>query len=75
MVERYCHSDFFSCSFNMKYIFLLVISALQTRGSLLGQIQDVGRQVVQNMHGGLEELGNVASVLAHDFGDGLKTVR
>ena len=55
-------------------LFLVLIKARRHNASLLEHIQNVGQHVVDQMHGSLEELGNVASVLAEDLGDGVKTV-
>ena len=61
----------------LKFLAILILMLLEIRGnnaSLLDQIQNVGQQVVNQMSGSLEELGNVASVLAKDLEDGVKTV-
>lgn len=77
VLERYPH--FHSCINNvdMKFsslaIFLVVFSSTEGNG-YLGRVHDLSRKVVANLHSGIKELGNVATIVAGDLTDGFKTV-
>ena len=59
--------------FSSLAIFLVVFSSTEGNG-YLGRVHDLSRKVVANLHSGIKELGNVASIVAGDLSDGFKTV-